>query len=485
MTQPNIKKNFAYTTAFQILSLITPFVTAPYVSRVLGPEGTGIYSFTSANVAYFTMFAALGTVSYGAHTIARQRDDREAYSKSFWEIELLTIATSLICLLAWFGFILITNDSNRVYYLILTMSILGTMFDITWFFKGLEMFKVTVLRSAVFKLLGVAAIFLFVKASTDVAAYVAIMSASTMLSMLSLWMALPKLLAPVDWHALNLRPHLRETLVFFVPTIASSIYLVLDRTLLGIITGNNAENGYYQQAEKIIGMGKAVVYTSINSVLTTRISYLFSQKKLDEIRRRIGDSMNYILTMGCGCTFGIMGIAKRFVPVFFGDGYEPVITLLYIFAPILVVIGVSNCLGTQYFTPAGRKKDSNVYLLVGAGVNLCLNLILIPRFASFGAAAASLAAETVITILYIRNSPEYLTFGQLGRIAWKKLLSGLVMLAAVVALGQLPIGAIPCLVVQVGSGVAVYGAMLLLLRDEWVLKMAGRVLSRVLRRKKG
>ena len=101
MRQPSVRKNYIYRLSYEILILITPFITTPYISRVLGADGIGIYSYTSSIMTYFTLLAALGTASYGAREIAQHRDDKRQTSKLFWEIELLTVGTTLFCLMIW------------------------------------------------------------------------------------------------------------------------------------------------------------------------------------------------------------------------------------------------------------------------------------------------------------------------------------------------------------------------------------------------
>ena len=86
---PSIRKNYTYNLIYQVMTLLTPFITTPYLSRVLGPDGTGIQSYTNSVVQYFAIAAALGTASYGQREIAMHRDDREALNRLFWEIELL------------------------------------------------------------------------------------------------------------------------------------------------------------------------------------------------------------------------------------------------------------------------------------------------------------------------------------------------------------------------------------------------------------
>ena len=82
----SVKKNFIYNSAFQVLVLIVPFVTTPYVSRILGADNIGKYSYASAMVTYFTLLAALGSTIYGQRKIAYYRDDKETMSRAFWNI---------------------------------------------------------------------------------------------------------------------------------------------------------------------------------------------------------------------------------------------------------------------------------------------------------------------------------------------------------------------------------------------------------------
>ncbi len=466
MESPSIKKNFIYSSVYQVLVLIIPFITAPYVSRVLGPEGVGIYSYTSSIMTFFTLFAALGTASYGSREIARHRDNAEEASKIFWEIEFVTVGTSLLCLAAWTGVIIFSKE-YRCYYLALTPLLLGTLFDISWFFNGLECMKYNVLRNSICKIAGVAFIFLLVREKTDLIRYVLINSFVTMLGNLSMWTYLPRFLVSVDWRKFEVKKHVKETLVYFVPTVAGSVYTVLDKTLIGAITKNLYENGYYEQATKIINMIKALVFTSVNTVMGPRISYLFAQHRTEEIRYRIEKSMNYILLLGYACVFGLIGIASSFVPVYFGDGYDGVIWILYILAPIVLIIGVSNCLGSQYYTPAGLRAFSSKIIIIGAVANLCANLFLIPWFGSKGAALGSIVAELLISVLYVRFSKGYMTLRILWKHSWKRMIAGILMLCVVKMLQKLGIeGTFSAVGIQVVLGAIIYGSVLLCLQDE-------------------
>ena len=479
-SQPSLKKNIAISTVYQVLLILLPLITAPYVARVIGPEGSGIYDYTNSVQTYFSMFAALGTMSYGAREIARVREDVAQRSKLFWEIELMTVMTSSVCIVVWFIFIALTPQYKTI-YLVLTMGLLSTMFDISWFFAGMEQFKYTVTKNAACKLIGVILMFLFVKKQEDLLLYVIIIISSTMIGNLSMWLYVPRFVEKVDFRTFTFRKHFHETLIYFVPTVATSVYTVLDRTLIGVITNNKAENGCYHYAMQIVNMMKALTFSSLNMVLGSRLSFLFAEKKYDEIKEKIADSTNYILFMGIGICFGMIGVAKRFVPVFLGAGYDRVVTMLILMSPIVIIIGISNCLGSQYYTPAGYRKLSARYIITGAVVNLLLNLVLIPKFWGYGAIVASLIAEGVITILYLKNCNGYLRVSTIIKDGWKKLIAGLIMLIVIKVLDVIISSDIAALFVEVAVGFTVYLTVVTLLRDNF---MTDLVMGKILKRKR-
>ena len=445
--------------------MVTPFVTAPYVARVLGADGIGIYSYAQAYMTYFSMMAALGTGSYGAREIARCRENKREYSKKFWEIELLSVFTTSLSLTAWIVLVLL-SAKYRIYFIALIPTLIATMLDISWFYAGHEKFGYTVFWNSLCKIAGVISIFTFVKDKNDLTIYIFLYSFISMLGNGSMWIFLPKMLVKVDPRQLRFKHHLQETLVYFVPTISTTIYTVLDKTLIGAITQDNYQNGYYEQATKIINMAKSAVFVSVNTVMSTRISYLFSQDKKDEIKAKISKSINFILFLGVAVAFGIIAVAKDFVPVFFGDGYEPVINLLYWMSPLILIIGVSNCLGSQYYTPAGLRAQSSKYIITGSVVNLIMNLILIPKFKATGAVIGSIVAELTITILYFKNCSGYITTKQIFNYSYRRLLAGVIMILTVKLIGTCnKIPGILLLICEVIGGTTIYFTSLYLMRD--------------------
>lgn len=480
MKEEKIVKNVLLSNIYQILILIVPFITAPYISRVLGANGVGIYSYVNSIQTYFTMFATLGTVTYGAREIARIRYDKEQRSLLFWEIELLSVFTTMVCLVIW-GVMTLFYKEYQIYFIALTPCLLAVMFDISWFYTGLEQFKYIVVQNSFFKVLSVVLLFVFVRDSNDTNIYIGIMALSTLLGNLSMWVYLPKYISKVKLKNLNVFRHLKETLIYFIPTIATSLYTVLDKTLIGLITHSYNENGYYEQATKIVNMAKAVSFTAFNNVLGSRIAYLFAQNREDEIKERIQSSMSFIMFMGIGFIFGLAGTAKTFIPLFFGPGYDKAILLLQAMSPLVAIVGVSSCIGAQYYTPAGLRKKSAQYIIVGSVVNLCFNILLIPMLSSFGAVIGSIVAESVVSFLYLKNC-KYYKFIDLFNNSWKKIISGFIMACVIVLIGRFLVGGFVCVTVQILSGCIVYLVLLCLLRDNVMVKFAGPLIKRIVRR---
>lgn len=470
----NLKKNYLYRLLYEILTMITPLITTPYVSRILGADGIGIYSYIYSYVTYFIMFAALGTSSYGMREIARSRDNANEYSKKFWEIEILSIITSSISFIIWIIVILFLAN-NAIYFICFTPYLLATIFDISWFYTGKEKVGYSVFWNAICKILGVILIFVFIKEKSDVSKYILLNSLTVFLGNVSMWIFLPKFLKKVDIRTLSPMKHFKETLIYFVPTVATSIYTVLDKTLIGLISNNNFQNGYYEQANKIIGMVKSFVFVSVNTIMESRISYLFVSNKVEEIKNRIERSISFILLLGYAAMFGIMSISADFVPIFFGKGYEPVVYLLYLMSPLIIIIGISNCLGSHYYTPAGYREKSARYIIFGSVINLICNLIFIPMFEAKGAVMGSIIAEMSISFLYLKNCNGFLTLSQIWKNSYKRIVAGLIMLILIKLIRNILSASILNLVIEICIGAIVYFVTLVLLKDSLVIELFDNV----------
>ena len=461
MRAPSLRKNYLYTVAIQLLSMLTPLFSAPYLARTLGSDGVGTYSYVLSVATVFSLFTALGFSAYGLREVSRIRDDKAAVSQLFWELSLLRGITTLLTGGAYVMLCLWVREW-RV-YAAAGLLILATGVDLTWLFQATERFAALMVRHFLVKLVSVGLVFTLVKSGADVATYALIQTGSTLLSNLLLWPYLRRMIVPPP-QCLSLWRHLRPSLVYFVPAVATSVYTVLDKTMLGAITGDMAQNGYYESAHKILRLLMAVI-TSLNVVVGVRTSYLFGHSREEEARRHLLDTYRFTCALSFPLCAGLIACGEGFAVVFFGADFAVAGRLLRWFAPLLFIIGTSNVLGSLYLTPAGYRRLSNRAIILGAAVNLVLNVLLIPRFGGYGAVAASLAAEGVIAAQYLRFSHSFVAAGRLLQVAVRYAVYGLVMFLPVYALARCMPLSWTALLLQMGVGVAVYAILLLVCRD--------------------
>lgn len=481
MKKQSIKINYILNTVYQVLNLITPLVTAPYISRVLGAEGVGIYSYTTSVVAFFIMFAVLGTTTYGQRAIAQCRDNRQQLSKCFWEIEMLSVISTVICAIIWMGFIFIT-PRYKIYYLILLIDLMATALDIAWFYSGLEQFKFIVFRNAAIKILSIVFLFVLVRERRHIWIYIAIMALGKFMGNASMWLPLRRFVDRIKLSEMSIMPHLKETMAYFIPTAAASIYTYLDKVMIGAFTTTSVENGYYEQAQKVIKMAYTIL-VSLNTVMSARMSYLFAQNKEKEIKEKLEKALAFIVTLGIPFVFGVSGIAHNFVPWFFGDEFEKVTVLLILSSPLILIMSIHNFLSAQYLVPSGQRVRSTKGVVVGAIVNLILNFILIPRFQAIGAIVATLAAEISICVVYFHMSKAYVPVRLLLKYFPKQFLSACGMMLCVVLIGRgHSRGSIIITVLQILAGGTIYFVLLCLLKDQVMRNLIKHVKSKFLKK---
>ena len=406
-----VAKNYFYNLSYQMLVLIVPLITTPYVSRVLGAKGVGTFSYTNSIVQYFILFGCVGLNLYGQREIAYVQHEKEKRNKVFWELVILRIITVSISLLVYF-FSLASHGTYALIFSIMSLDVLASMVDISWFFQGIEDFKKIVIRNFIVKITGVLLIFIFVKSSSDLYLYVICQSATLLLGNLSMWAYIPKLVRKVEVRKLNIKKHIKPTLVLFLPQIATSVYTVLDKTMIGLLTGVEEEVAYYEQGQKIVKIAMALV-TSLGTVMMPRIANLFKQNQLEQVREHLLKSFRFVFFLSFPMMFGLMAISCNLVPWFFGSGYDKVVPNMMVISPILVIIALSNIMGTQYLLPIGRQKEYTFSVVVGCVVNFSMNILLIPHFLSSGAAIATVIAESSVTCVQIYCIRKDFDFGHI------------------------------------------------------------------------
>lgn len=447
-------KNYLYNTVYQVLLLIIPLVTVPYISRVLGPDLVGINEYTNSWMTFFLLLGQLGISLYGNREIAYHRDKKIERSRIFWGIEFLQTLTIIFALSLYLVAVLLFSSTFKKYFLLQSLWIIAAGVDVSWYFMGIENFQRIVTRNLIVKLATVGLIFALVKSHNDLGIYIVILGMSNLIGNLTLWPYLRKelLWVPIkEWHPFS---HFYPALLLFVPTITTQVYVVVNRLMLGRMSSQN-QLGQFGNTDKIIKVILAVV-TASGQVMLPHIANKFSNGDIEGVRESLYNSFDFITALAVPMMFGVMAIAEPLAPWFLGQEFEPAGKLMMIEAPILLFIAWSNVTGTQYLMPVNRTKEYTISVATGAIVNIIANFFLIALFAAKGAALATDISEfavTAVQLFYIRTT---ISRRKLFNSTWKYLLCGFIMFIVVYRLSHLINMSVSNLIVEVLVGATVY-----------------------------
>lgn len=475
----SVKKNYLYNLLYQMTSVLLPVLTIPYVSRVLSTDGIGINTVTYANTQYFILLGSLGISIYATKKIATIREKKDKLKKTFWEIFSIQFTG---CILAYMVFALTLGQSHKygVFYMLQGFYILAAAVDISWYFLGIENFKNASLRSFFAKIISVILIFIFVKTRDDLWKYILINAGTMFVGQLIMWFYVGKdMLKVKEIGKLKIAMHIMPILALFVPQIATQVYTVLDKTMIDLFKGA-VEAGYYDQSQKIVRILLSVV-TSLGIVMLPRIANLFSKDDLNEVKKSLRKAFVVISFLSIPITFGLIGISDKFVPILFGNEFLSVIPLTKISPVLVIIIGLGNVFGTQYLLAIGKNKEYTASVCIGALVNFCFNLLLIPRFAAMGAVIATVSAELSIALIQFWFARVVFDFTWIKE-TYKYWVSGILMLAIVRLIGNVTPISILFLVLQIAIGSLVYFISLIILRDKFLFEAIENVIDRIRKR---
>jgi len=475
MAKKSLSKNYIYQLAYQILALIIPLITTPYIARVLGAEGIGIYSFTYSIATYFILFGSLGIAWYGQREIAYVQDDKEKRSILFWEILLLRIILMSISAVAFF-FGYCRSGEYHLYFSIFLLEMFSNAIDISWFFQGMEEFKKTVTRNFVIKISFVALIFLLVKSPDDLVKYFFVAIGGNLLGNIALWGYVPKFLQKVNVKSLKIFRHLKHTFYLFIPQVAAQIYTALDKTMIGYIVDDKSEVGYYEQAQRVINMLLTLV-TSLGIVMIPRIANTFAKGDKVQTKKYMKQSFKFTYTIGFPVMFGVTAVSANFVPIFFGEGYESVVPLINILAIMILFNGMSNVTGTQFLLPTKRQKEYTISVTISAIVNFVLNLFFIQKYHAIGGAITTVISEFLVIAIHIWFIRKEWTLKEILAPASNNLIAGLVMFIIALWAGMISDNNIISLFLQITLGALSYGIILLILKDEFIYQIKDKILN--------
>ena len=421
-------KNYLYNLLYQILTIILPIITVPYVTRIFTSEDLGNYGFYNSIVSYFSLFAMLGIGLYGTKQIASARD----VNSTFWNIYAIQLIASLISIFVYVIAILCIPTMSGIIPLILFISLFSKIIDISWLFSGKEDFKKITLRNTVVKVVGVISIFTFIKNSEDLYLYILLIVVFDFLGQVVMWVPAKKFIKRPSFNMKIMKKNLHPIVLLFLPQVAISLYVVLDRTLLGLL-GSYSDVGIYEQGQKLTSIIYKIV-SSLGVVMLPRVANLLSERRNKEVQNMVKFSFILYNLIIFPMIFGFIAINEVFVKLFLGKNFQDVKYVLYIIVFNIMLVGWTNILGFQVLVVRNKNKEYMLSTTIPAFVSVAVNIAVIPFFGYIGASITSVVVEILVFAIqwyYSRNiiNKKLLFNKDLAKI----ILSSLVMFGAVMS----------------------------------------------------
>lgn len=463
-----VEKNYFYSLVYQIVSIGASLFMMPYIARVVGDVGIGIYSYTTSVSYYVTFIGALGISLYGQREISALQNNLKKKNKTFLEIYVIKlIVMSITFLLYCF---LLCNSSNEYsfFFKLLIIEVVAHAIDITWYYQGIENFRRVLIKNLINKILTVVLILLFVKSSDHLWRYVFIYGLSTFVSNVSLYIKLN--LGSITKYKLNLKRHIKPILVLFLPQLAISLYSFLDKLMIGWFIPDIRNVGFYDQTHKIICMLLLFV-TSFGSVMLSRLSNYKATNKDSSIVELVYKSFNYIWFIIVPITLGIVAVADNLIPWFLGEQFLVVAKYLKCFAIIIMFSGLFNVIGEQYLVVLKREKEYTFILFVSSILNIVFNIPLILLWGVLGAIISSIISESVRLLLGIFIVRKEIDFKNVLSMSRNYIIAGIVMFIVVKMISLILSSSIINTVILAIIGFVIYGGILFVVKDKLLISI--------------
>ena len=393
-------KNYLYNLSYQILTIILPIITVPYVTRIFTSEALGNYIFYNSILSYFSLFAMLGIGVYGTKQIAAASD----VSSTFWNIYAIQLIASILAIVVYLIVAFSIPQMSGVIPLIVGITLFANMMDISWLFSGKEDFKKITIRNIVVRLIGVISIFTFVKSSDDLYLYVFLIVIFDFLGQFVMWVPAKKFIKRPSFNAKVIKKNLHPIVLLFLPQVAISLYVVLDRTLLGLL-GSYSDVGIYEQGQKLISILLKVV-SSLGVVMLPRVANLLSERRDKEAQNMVKFSSILYNLIIFPMIFGLISVNEVFVKLFLGQNFQDVKYVLYVIVFNIMFVGWTNILGYQVLVVRNKNKEFMLSTTIPAFVSVAVNIAVIPFFGYIGASITSVVVEILVFAIqwyYSRN----------------------------------------------------------------------------------
>lgn len=419
---------------YQVSMYIVPLITMPYVARVLGAYGLGVYSYSASIMSFCVVITTMGVSLYGQREIASCLN-KEQRTRTFWSIYFIETTVFLLTLLVYFLSVSFSQSDIKLALYFQIFTLIGAWLDISWLFFGVENFKIAILRNILVRIISLVSIFLFIHSESDVYLYCFILTFSDFISAVPLWFRAGKYIG--GYAICNIRDIKARILPMFkmmLPAISINLFSIVDKIILGSFVALDAV-GIYDNAFRISKFSVAFI-TTIGVVMLPRMTNLYAEGRNEMSESFFKKSLSLTLFLGAGCSFGLMTIAPTLIPLYLGEGFYDAIIVTQILSVVLIIIAWGNVFRTQFIIP--RKMDNlYVHSVIGAAVlNIILNLVLIPLFGIIGAASSYVVTEIAMTTYQTIKVRHFLNIKEYLLDNLKYLLSAILMMVSVSIFGN-------------------------------------------------
>ena len=408
----SVKSNLILNGINTATGILFPVVTFPYAARVLLPEGIGAVNFLNSIISYIVLLTSLGIPLYAVKEVAKYSDDK--INRDRVTVEIIILST-ILCLFGYIAVWLLAKYVPQIHqqaslFYVLSLTIVFTSIGVNWFYQGIEDFKFITIRAIVIRTLAAAALFIFVKDSSDLLIYGLVTVGSTVGNNFINFIHLRKhiSLAHIELRNISVLRHLKPSLHVFILNLIISLYIQLNSIMLGFMSGDDAV-GYFTAGTKISHIGLTLI-GSLGTVLLPRCSHLLKIGDLDGFKSVITKSLNLTLALSLPMTAGFMLLASQITLIFCGDEFAPAVIVLILNAPVIIFISLTNLMGIQILYPMDKINIVILSVTIGAILNFVFNILLIPSLAATGAAISTLIAEFSVLFFQVVFGKRYFPF---------------------------------------------------------------------------
>lgn len=396
LKQASLKWNYVFNLANKLTSLVIPLIVTPYITRVFSSDRLGIYTYTNTVASYFVTFTLMGISMYGSKQVSLKRHDNIASNDEYATLLTVQLLNAGLAMLAYFLYVTFFVSSNQDIYWIQMLYVISAGFDMTWFLSGLERFREIAVRNIIVNVLSALMIFFFVHTEADLAIYTLIKVGTIFISQLIIFV--PVFLKQ-QFYLVNVKQiklAYQGLFLLFIPVLADTLFQTMDKVMLGIYA-SYAAVGLYYSSRMITDIPQTVI-TSLNIILFPRITHLLSRGKRAEAEKLFYQSFILIIALSLATAFGVSAIARDFVGIFFGASYGAVADYVPSLSLYICLAAWSGTIRYQYLIPHSLERVYVVAIILGSGINLVLNSLLIPSLGVYGSILATIVSELVICV---------------------------------------------------------------------------------------